>query len=280
FFTMDYVDGKPLSALLAGTSPTTSLPAAPPADPAVATTPYEPPKEIAPATRDTAPSRVRLPPAQALALLKQIAAGGQHAHEHGIIHRDLKPANVLVDAAGHAYVTDFGLARDTAQGSDLTRSGEVMGTPSYMAPEQARGQKELIGEATDVHALGVILYEMLTGQLPYGGGSPADGIGRLITDDPVPPRKIDARIPRDLEPICLKAMAKTPDRRYGSVRALLEDIRRFESGEPVLARRPGLLVQTRRFVRRHAKLATAVLVTAGVLLALAPPPFDKSVAEL
>src|SRR5262249_6410866 len=194
FFTMDYVDGKPLSALLAGTSPTTSLPAAPPADPAVATTPYEPPKEIAPATRDTAPSRVRLPPAQALALLKQIAAGGQHAHEHGIIHRDLKPANVLVDAAGQAYVTDFGLARDMAQSSKLTRSGEVMGTPAYMAPEQARGQKELIGEATDVHALGVILYEMLTGRPPYGCDAPANVLVRLLKEEPMAPRRIDRRI--------------------------------------------------------------------------------------
>jgi len=250
YFTMDFVAGEPLSARLSAN------------------------------TRDDEAAHARLPPSQALALLKQAAAGVQHAHAHGIIHRDLKPANILVDASGHAYVTDFGLARDTAQDSNLTRSGEVMGTPSYMAPEQARGQKELIGEATDVHALGVILYEMLTGQLPYGSGSPADVIVRLITDEPVPPRKIEPRIPRDLETICLKAMAKAPDRRYASVRALLEDIRRFESGETVLARRPGLLIHTRRFVRRHAKLATAVLVTAGVLLALAPPLFDKSVDEL
>ncbi|MBI3862448.1 MAG: serine/threonine protein kinase [Planctomycetia bacterium] len=216
YFTMDFVAGEPLSARLAG---------------------------HAGADANEAP-RARLSPSQALALLKQAAAGVEHAHAHGIIHRDLKPANILVDASGHAYVTDFGLARDTAQDSKLTRSGEVMGTPAYMAPEQARGQKELIGEATDVHALG------------------------------------DPRIPRDLETICLKAMAKAPDRRYASVRALLEDIRRFESGEPVLARRPGLLFHTRRFVRRHAKLALAVLFTAGVLLALAPRLFDKSVDEL
>jgi predicted Ser/Thr protein kinase len=250
YFTMDFVAGEPLSAKLAA---------------------HTGAGEAQPAW---------LSPSQALALLKQAAAGVEHAHAHGIIHRDLKPANILVDASGQAYVTDFGLARDTAQDSNLTRSGEVMGTPAYMAPEQARGQKELIGEATDVHALGVILYEMLTGQLPYGSGSPADVIVRLITDEPTPPRKIDPRIPRDLETICLKAMAKAPDRRYASVRALLEDIRRFESGEPVLARRPGLLFHTRRLVRRHAKLAAAVMITAGVLLALAPRLFDKSVDEL
>ena len=250
YFTMDYVEGRPLSAMLARNEPGRHA------------------------------TGTRLPPSQALALLKQAAAGVEHAHAHGIIHRDLKPANILVDSSGHAYVTDFGLARDIAQDSNLTRSGEVMGTPAYMSPEQARGQKELIGEATDVHALGVILYEMLSGQLPYGGGSPADVIVRLITDEPTPPRKIDPRIPRDLETICLKAMAKTPDRRYASVRAFLEDIRRFESGEPVLARRPGFLFHARRFVRRQWKPAVAVLVTAVVLLALAPRLFDKSVDEL
>src|SRR5207244_12505568 len=108
--------------------------------------PANPARASAADTRDR--SGTRLTPTQALALLKQAAAGVQHAHEHGIIHRDLKPGNILVDAAGHAYVTDFGLARDMAQNSKLTRSGEVMGTPAYMAPEQARGQKELIGEAT------------------------------------------------------------------------------------------------------------------------------------
>lgn len=225
-------------------------------------------------------ARQKLSPTQALAILKQAAAGVQHAHEHGIIHRDLKPANILVDGSGHAYVTDFGLARDMGQDSKLTRSGEVMGTPAYMAPEQVRGQKELIGEATDVHALGVILYEMLTGQLPYGGGAPADVIVRLMSDEPTPPRKLDRRIPRDLETICLKAMAKSPDRRYANVRAMLEDIRRFESGEPVLARRPSRLYRASRLAQRHWKIGAAVLATAVVILAIAPRLFDKSVEEL
>src|SRR6516225_5913541 len=114
-----------------------------------------------------------------------------------------------------------------AQNSKLTRSGEVMGTPAYMAPEQVRGQKDLIGETTDVHALGVILYEMLTGRLPYGSDAPANVIVRLITDEPLAPRRLERRVPRDLETICLKAMAKAPERRYASVRAFLEDIRRF-----------------------------------------------------
>jgi|GEM_PF-1293308 len=283
YFTMDYVEGEPLSAILARSSRL------------AAATGSARDKETA-SISDTGPgdgsprasSHVRLSPTQALAILKQAAAGVRHAHKHGIIHRDLKPGNILVDASGHAYVTDFGLARDMAQSSKLTRSGEIMGTPAYMAPEQARGQKELIGEATDVHALGVILYEMLTGQLPYGGGAPADVIVRLITDEPMPPRKLDRRIPRDLETICLKAMAKAPERRYASVTAFLEDIRRFEAGEPVLARRPGHILRAARFVRRQWKLGAAIVVTAAlVMLAtlagmhfVAPQLFDRSVPEL
>src|SRR5262249_14726273 len=150
YFTMDYVAGQPLSALLARGGTGMSKPG-----PAAETCADE---DAAPAARA---SHARLAPTQALAILKQAAAGVQHAHEHGIIHRDLKPGNILVDASGQAHVTDFGLARDRAHSSKLTGSGEILGTPAYMAPEQARGQKELIGEATDVHALGVILYEML-----------------------------------------------------------------------------------------------------------------------
>ena len=245
YFTMDYIEGEPLSAVLA---------------------------------------RERLSPTRALAIWRQAAEAVQHAHENGTIHRDLKPGNILVDASGHAFVTDFGLARDLTRESNLTRSGEVMGTPAYMSPEQAQGQSELIGEATDVHALGVILYEMLSGQVPWGHDVPALMMARLIMDEPPPLRKHDRRIPRDLETICLKAMAKAPDRRYASVRAFLEDIRRFEAGEPVLARRPGPLHRAARFVRRHLKLVAAVTgavaITAAVLLAIAPRLFDKSAEEL
>ena len=190
YFTMDYVEGEPLSAILARSARVRAG-----ANGASADATRSGPEAKADDASARAAAHIRLSPTQALAILKQAAAGVQHAHKHGIIHRDLKPGNILVDAVGHAYVTDFGLARDMAQSSKLTRSGEIMGTPAYMAPEQARGQKELIGEATDVHALGVILYEMLSGQLPYGGGAPADVIVRLITDEPTPPRKLDRRIP-------------------------------------------------------------------------------------
>jgi serine/threonine protein kinase len=287
YFTMDYVNGEPLSRILARSARSKS-----PTEEPIATAETESYANVAHSATARSSTVVagglksakRLSPTQALAILKQAAAAVQHAHEHGIIHRDLKPGNVLIDASGHAYVTDFGLACDLAQSSKLTRSGQVMGTPAYMSPEQARGQKELIGEATDVHALGVILYEMLTGQLPYGNDAPASVIVRLLTDEPIPPRRIDRRIPRDLETICLKAMAKTPERRYASVRAFLEDIRRFESGESVLARRPGPFARSMRFARRHWKLGAAVAATAAMVLAttlaLAPRWFDKSVDEL
>src|SRR5262249_26822295 len=151
-----------------------------------------------------------LTPSQALAILKPVAEGVRHAHEQGIIHRDLKPGNILLDRSGRAYVTDFGLARDLGQSSSLTRSGAIMGTPAYMTPDQAVGQADRIGEATDVHALGSILYEMLTGQPPYGQDAPARVLARLLDAEPVPIRRIARRIPLDLETIVLKALAKDP----------------------------------------------------------------------
>jgi tetratricopeptide (TPR) repeat protein/predicted Ser/Thr protein kinase len=225
YFTMDYVEGEALSALLA---------------------------------------RERPSPSRALALVKQVAEGIAYAHGQGIVHRDLKPGNVLIDRHGRAYVTDFGLSRDLTRDSALTHPGEVMGTPAYMSPEQANGQTELIGEATDIHALGAILYEMLTGRLPYGNDAPIDVLIRVVTAEPAAPRRLDRRIPRDLETICLKCLAKAPERRYATVRALLEDVRRFEAGEPILARRPGLLARGVRTLSRHWRLATAVVLTAVI----------------
>jgi tetratricopeptide (TPR) repeat protein len=240
YFTMDYVDGEPLSAVL---------------------------------------ERGPLSPARALAVLRQAAEGVRHAHAQGIIHRDLKPGNILLDPQGRAYVTDFGLARDMTATSKLMQSGEVMGTPAYMAPEQALGQGELIGEATDIHALGVVLYEMLTGRPPYGCDAPATVLVRLLKEEPVPPRYIDRRIPRDLETICLKALAKQPERRYPAVGALLEDLRRFEVGQPTQARRPGLLARAGRRLRRHVKPIAAVLLAAALAVFGMPRLFDRKTAE-
>ncbi|QDV39460.1 serine/threonine-protein kinase [Tautonia plasticadhaerens] len=227
YFTMDFVDGEPLTALLAREG--------------------------------------RLQPGRAVALIWQAAEAVRHAHEQGLIHRDLKPGNILADRDGRACVTDFGLARDLAGSAGLTGTGELMGTPAYMAPEQALGQADLIGEATDVHALGAVLYEMLAGRPPYGNDTPARVLARILDAEPTPLRRIDRRIPRDLETICLKAMAKDPARRYGSA-AFLGDLRRFETGLPSLARRPGPLLRSWSLTRRHWKTpAVAVSLTAAIL---------------
>jgi len=241
YFTMDFIDGESLAAVLA---------------------------------------RGPLTPTRAVAVLKQVAAAVQHAHQHGIIHRDLKPGNVLIDQAGQVFVTDFGLARNVSQESSLTQSGELLGTPQYMAPEQARGQTSLVGEATDIHALGLLLFEMLTGRAAYGASSPADVLVKLLHHQPPLLRRLDRRIPRDLETICLKALQKVPGERYANVSALLEDLRRYEAGEPLLARRTSLFTRSMRWAARHWKMAAAVLITAVLVAAIAPRLFDKSLDEL
>jgi predicted Ser/Thr protein kinase len=225
YFVMDYVEGEPLTAVLA---------------------------------------RGRMTPTRALAVVKQVGAAVHHAHERGIIHRDLKPGNILIAEDGAAFVTDFGLARDMTEPADRACPGGIMGTPSYMSPEQARGQADLVGEASDVHALGAVLYEMLTGRPPYGNDRAASVLARLLREEPPPPRAADRRIPRDLETICLKTLAKVPSRRYASMAALLEDIRRFEEGIPPRARRLWTSQRVLRLIRRHWKPLAALTAAAGV----------------
>ena len=239
YFTMEFVDGDALSSIL---------------------------------------NRETMNAGRALETLKQVADAVDHAHRQGIIHRDLKPANILVDGAGQNYVTDFGLARNITQTSVLTQSGEVLGTPAYMAPEQARGDIASVSEATDVHAMGMILYECLTGRAPYGKDAPALVLLRLLQEDPVPPRRINARIPRDLETICMKAMAKNPAKRYATAAALREDLLRFESGQAVTARRQTGLERMLRKTAKHWRLATACAAVA-ILLALLFKEFSTNAAD-
>jgi tetratricopeptide (TPR) repeat protein len=208
-------------------------------------------------------NRTPLPPGEAASLVSQIAQAVQAAHEKGIIHRDLKPANVLMTAAGEPRVTDFGLAKRVEGDSGLTQTGAILGTPSYMAPEQAQGMKT-IGPAADVYALGAILYECLVGRPPFRAATTFDTIIQVISDEPVPPQQLNALVPADLETICLKCLQKEPQRRYTSAAALADDLRRFLQREPILARPVAAWERAWKWSRRRPM--AAALVAALLLL--------------
>jgi WD40 repeat protein len=208
-------------------------------------------------------------PEPAARLMAALARAMHAAHEAGVIHRDLKPANVLLDKEGEPKVTDFGLAKRLDDGAGPTRTGAIMGTPSYMAPEQAGGKSKEVGPAADIYALGAILYELLTGRPPFKAPTPLDTILQVVSQEPVPPRQLQPKLPRDLETVCLKAMAKEPARRYPSAAEFAADLRRFLSGDPVLARPTGRLRKAWRWCRRHRALAAIGAVVLVSLLALA-----------
>ena len=204
------------------------------------------------------------------AMLAQVAEAVQFAHRNGIVHRDLKPANILLAADGTPKVTDFGLARRLEGGDGLTLSGVPVGTPSYMAPEQARGEKGAIGPATDVYALGAILYEMLTGRPPFRAETATGTLQQVLHEDPVPPSRLNPAVPRDLETICLKCLQKEPQRRYATAADLAADLARFLDDEPIHARPVGRLERLGRWGRRNpvpALLAGALIVTSVAGLA-------------
>jgi WD40 repeat protein len=206
-----------------------------------------------------------LAPKEAARLVETLARGMDAAHQKNIIHRDLKPANVLLLEDGTPKITDFGLAKkldDVGQ----TQSGAIMGTPSYMAPEQAGGKSTELGPAADIYALGAILYELLTGRPPFKASTPFDTILQVMTDDPVPPTQLQSKTPKDLETICLKCLQKEPGKRYADATALAEDLRRFQAGEPIQARPVGSWERTWRWCRRNPLLAGSVTAVALSLL--------------
>jgi serine/threonine protein kinase/cytochrome c-type biogenesis protein CcmH/NrfG len=205
---------------------------------------------------------------QAADLVAKIARTVHYAHEHGILHRDIKPGNILLDKNGEPHLTDFGLARLLDTQSSVTRTIDVLGTPSYMAPEQAAGETAKLGKATDVYGLGAVLYQLLTGQPPFAGGTTYETIRLLRDTEPRSPRLLNPKIDRDLSTICLKCLEKDPKRRYPSALALAEDLEHWLKHEPILARHTGILTRSRKWVRRNpssALFAAALIALAAVI---------------
>jgi serine/threonine protein kinase/WD40 repeat protein len=203
-------------------------------------------------------------------LVATVARAVHHAHQRGILHRDLKPGNILLDAQGQPHVTDFGLAKKVEGGSEMTHTGVIVGTPSYMAPEQARSNKGLT-TGVDVYSLGAILYELLTGQPPFKAATPLDTILEVLEKEPVKPRALIPAIDRDLETIVLKCLEKDPARRYGSTESLAEELDRWIRGEPISARPVGQFERSWRWCRRNpvtSTLAASVMITllAGIIV--------------
>jgi serine/threonine-protein kinase len=205
---------------------------------------------------------------QAARLLVAIAGPVHHAHQRGVLHRDLKPSNILLDKDGKPHVADFGLAKRLEADSSLTQSGALVGTPSYMAPEQTRGHRAGITTATDVYGLGTILYVLLTGRPPFQGDSALDTLRQVQEKDPEPPRARNPRVDRDLETICLKCLQKEPPRRYGSAEELAEDLERWLKGEPIQARRISAVRRLLKWSRRRPALAIGIGLSTASLLFL------------
>jgi len=227
FFVMDYVEGQSLARLV-GSQP--------------------------------------LPAQRAAAYLEIVAEAVHYAHERGILHRDLKPSNVLIDAQDQPHVVDFGLARRLEGDSELTVTGQVLGSPHYLPPEQASGQRARVSRRTDVYALGATLYHLLTGRPPFQAESLAQTLDLVLHSEPLAPRLLNPGVPRDLETICLKCLEKEPSRRYATARELADELARFQAGEPIQARPLGAVGKTWRWCRRNPRLASALGVALLSLL--------------
>jgi serine/threonine protein kinase/tetratricopeptide (TPR) repeat protein len=198
---------------------------------------------------------------EAAELMAKVARTVHYAHEHGILHRDIKPGNILLDANGEPHLTDFGLARLVEHGSTITGSLEVMGTPSYMAPEQAVGNNAAVGKPTDVYGLGAVLYELITGYPPFLGETTYETVRLLLDSEPRSPRSWNRKIDRDLSAVCLKCLEKNPRYRYSSALALAEDLERWLRHEPISAKRSGFLMRSRKWVQRNPTIAGLIVLS-------------------
>ncbi|PYK18178.1 MAG: hypothetical protein DME55_07475, partial [Verrucomicrobia bacterium] len=216
---------------------------------------------------DAVVKREPMPIRQAVELIAKVARTVHYAHEHNILHRDIKPGNILLDQEGEPHLTDFGLARLVETESTITRTMEVLGTPSYMAPEQAVGNNDAVSSVTDVYGLGAVLYQLLTGQPPFAGGTTYETIKLLLDTEPRQPRLLNPKLDRDLSTICLKCLEKDAQRRYPSALALAEDLERWLKHEPIRAKRCGFFMYGRKWLWRNP--TTAVLIASLVALAVA-----------
>src|SRR5436309_1799134 len=201
----------------------------------------------------------------AVELITKVARTVHYAHQHGILHRDIKPGNILLDQKGEPHLTDFGLARLVESESSVTHTLEVLGTPSYMSPEQAVENNAAVSSVTDVYGLGAVLYQLLTGQPPFAGGTTYETIKLLLDTEPRPPRLLNPKVDRDLSTICLKCLEKDAKRRYSSALALAEDLEHWLKHEPIQARDTGVFARGRKWVRRNPTRA----LLAASLMALA-----------
>jgi serine/threonine protein kinase/Tfp pilus assembly protein PilF len=205
---------------------------------------------------------------RAAELLVKIARTVHFAHEHGILHRDIKPGNILLDRHGEPHLTDFGLARLIEQESTVTNSFDVLGTPSYMSPEQAAGRAKELTAAADVYSLGAVFYQMLTGEPPFAGGTTYETIRMVLESEPRNPQVRNPQVDVDLATICLKCLEKDPQRRYATALALAEDLERWLRHEPIRARRTGLLIRGRKWLQRNPTTAVSVASLAGLVAAV------------
>lgn len=202
---------------------------------------------------------------EAAAIMAKVADAIDYAHSKGVIHRDIKPANILIDPKGDPKITDFGLARIDEGDSILTRTGLILGTPSFMPPEQASGKVREIGPASDVYSIGATLYCLITGQPAFQGSSPLETLNMVLTEPPKEPRSYVPSIPRDLQTICLKCLEKRPQDRYPSAAAISRDLNHFLCGEPITARPPSPIVKLRYWFKKHQKLLSRSLAYAAAL---------------
>lgn len=209
-----------------------------------------------------------LPPREAAELVARICEAMAYAHRRGVIHRDLKPANILIDPSGQPKVTDFGLAKRTEADSGLTGTGQILGTPSFMPPEQASGKVEDVGPLADVYALGAILYSTLTGRPPFQAASPMETLLQVLEKEPVAPRQLNPAIDEDLQTICLKCLEKDPPRRYVGAAELQDELNRYLAGEPIIARPIGRIERAWRWCKRKPTLASLIAVAASLMLVL------------